>query len=98
MKRQTLYGCYYANFAAFQAAIQDTIDQLPSAHKMRLTSLMTLNFQQFGKRSINCRVTHKSFFLIAAKAGAGFVAESVYGGDRGSDWRNCGKTFSILNS
>lgn len=47
IKRQTLYGRYYANFADFRAAIQDTIGQLPGAHKSRLASLMTLKFQQF---------------------------------------------------
>lgn len=47
MKRQTLYGRYYSNFADFKAAIQGTIDQLSATHRPRLASLMTLNFQQF---------------------------------------------------
>lgn len=47
MKRQALYGRYYANFADFNAAIQATIDQLATTHRSRLASLMTLNFQQF---------------------------------------------------
>jgi len=47
MKRQALYGRYYVNFADFQSAIQQTIDQLGATHKSRLASLMTLNFQRF---------------------------------------------------
>jgi transposase len=47
IKRNTLYGRYHANFAAFQAAIQDTINQLSVTHKSRLASLMSLKFQEF---------------------------------------------------
>jgi transposase len=47
IKRQTLYGRYHANFADFQAAIQDTINQLHVTHRSRLASLMSLKFQEF---------------------------------------------------
>lgn len=52
IKRRTLYGRYYAKFADFQAAIQDTIDQLHTTHTQPLASLMTLNFQEFKNVSL----------------------------------------------
>ena len=45
VKRQALYGRYHPTFADFQAAVQDTLHQLPTKHKDKLASLMTLNFQ-----------------------------------------------------
>jgi transposase len=52
IKRGTLYGRYHPKFADFQAAIQNTIDQLDTSHAPRLASLMTLNFQQFKNVSL----------------------------------------------
>ena len=47
IKRRALYGRYHPTFADFQAAIQETIDDIPSRHAAPLESLMTLNFQEF---------------------------------------------------
>ena len=52
IKRDTLYGRYHPKFADFQAAIQNTIDQLDTSHALRLASLMTLNFQEFKNVSL----------------------------------------------
>lgn len=52
IKRRTLYGRYHPKFADFQAAIQDTIDQLPTRHASQLETLMTLNFQEFENVSL----------------------------------------------
>ena len=52
MKRDALYGRYHAKFADFQAAIQETLDKLPTEHKDKLASLMTLNFQEFDDVSL----------------------------------------------
>lgn len=52
IKRRALYGRYYPNFGEFQAAIERTIDGLSTAHADQLTTLMTLNFQQFENVSL----------------------------------------------
>ena len=52
LKRESLYGRYHATFADFQAAIQNNIALLPTKHKGRLASLMTLNFQVFDNVSL----------------------------------------------
>jgi transposase len=52
VKRKTLYGRYHASFADFQAAIQKTLEELPTKHSEKLKTLMTLNFQQFEKVSL----------------------------------------------
>jgi transposase len=52
VKRQALYGRYHPTFADFQAAVQDTLHQLPTKHKDKLASLMTLNFQVFDNVSL----------------------------------------------
>jgi len=52
LKRESLYGRYHPTFADFQAAIQDNIALLPTRHKDRLASLMTLNFQVFDNVSL----------------------------------------------
>lgn len=52
IKRQSLYGRYHACFADFQAAVTETIDQLPTKHAERLASLMSLNFQEFENVSL----------------------------------------------
>jgi transposase len=52
IKRRALYGRYHAQFADFQAAIQETIEQLASRHAPQLDSLMTLKFQEFKNVSL----------------------------------------------
>jgi transposase len=52
IKRRTLYGKYQPTFADFQAAIQETIDQLSTNHAAPLKTLMTLNFQEFKNVSL----------------------------------------------
>jgi transposase len=52
LKRASLYGRYHPTFADFQAAIQNNIALLPTKHKDRLASLMTLNFQVFDNVSL----------------------------------------------
>ena len=52
IKRDTLRGRYYANFAAFRSAIDECLAQLSTKHQTRLVSLMTLNFQTFGNVSL----------------------------------------------
>jgi transposase len=52
IKRRALYGRYHPKFADFQAAIQDTIDQLSTHHASQLDTLMTLNFQEFENVSL----------------------------------------------
>ncbi len=67
IKRRALYGRYHPTFADFQAAIQETIEGLPTRHAERLKTLMTLNFQQFTDvslmdTSIGTRSRHRSTF------------------------------------
>ena len=52
IKREALYGRYHANFADFKAAIEEVIVQMPTKHKGRLASLLTLNFQVFDNVSL----------------------------------------------
>jgi transposase len=52
LKRESLYGRYHPSFADFQAAIQNNIALLPTKHKAKLASLMTLNFQVFDNVSL----------------------------------------------
>jgi transposase len=52
IKRRTLYGRYHPTFADFQAAIQETLDGLPTTHAEPLKTLMTLNFQRFENVSL----------------------------------------------
>jgi hypothetical protein len=47
IKRRSFYGRYHPTFAGFQAAIQETLDGLPTTQVERLETLMTLNFQLF---------------------------------------------------
>jgi transposase len=51
-KRQSVYGKYHATFASFRAAIERTLNEIPSTHANRLKSLMTLRFQQFDDVSL----------------------------------------------
>ncbi len=50
-KKKALRGKHYQNFQAFQAAIDDCLDQTTKANKVELASLMTLNFQTFETAS-----------------------------------------------
>jgi transposase len=52
IKRRALYGRYHPTFTEFQAAIQETLDGLPTTHAEPLKTLMTLNFQQFENVSL----------------------------------------------
>jgi transposase len=52
LKRRTLDGRYHPTFAAFQAAIKETLDGLPTTHAERLKTLKTLNFQLFEDVSL----------------------------------------------
>ena len=52
VKRKAVYGKYHPNFAAFKAAIEVTLSQLGTSHAEALTSLMTLNFQEFNDVSL----------------------------------------------
>jgi transposase len=52
IKRRALYGRYHPTFVEFQAAIQETLDDLPTTHAEQLKTLMTLNFQLFEDVSL----------------------------------------------
>lgn len=52
IKREALYGRYYANFADFRAAIEETLGELETKHKDKMESLLTLNFQVFENVSL----------------------------------------------
>ena len=52
IKRRSLYGRYHPTFADFQAAIQETLDALPTTYAEQLKTLMTLNFQLFEDVSL----------------------------------------------
>src|SRR5277367_2456046 len=52
IKRRSLYGRYHPTFTDFQAAIEETLDGLPTIHAEPLKTLMTLNFQQFENVSL----------------------------------------------
>lgn len=52
IKRRAIYGRYHPTFAEFRAAVEETIQQLPTTHAASLASLMTLNFQRFGNASL----------------------------------------------
>jgi transposase len=52
LKRDSVYGKYHPNFAAFKAAIEDTLSKLSTTHADALASLMTLNFQEFENVSL----------------------------------------------
>ena len=51
-KRRSGYGKYHANFASFRAAIETTLQGVPTQHADELTSLMTLQFQTFNDVSL----------------------------------------------
>jgi transposase len=49
VKKQSLYSKYYTDFAAFKAAIQTCLQDMPTTHRTALDSLLTLRFQLFTK-------------------------------------------------
>jgi transposase len=52
IKRRALYGRYHPTFADFRSAIEETLDGLSTTHAEALTTVMTLNFQQFEDVSL----------------------------------------------
>jgi len=52
IKRQQLYGKYHACFDDFRTAIETCISEIPTVHRQRLESLMTLKFQTFENVSL----------------------------------------------
>ena len=52
IKRRSLYGRYHPAFADFRAAIEETLNSIPTTHATDLASLMTLNFQRFENVSL----------------------------------------------
>ena len=51
-RRRALYGRYHPTFAAFQAAIQEILDGIPTTYAKPLETLMTHNFQMFEDVSL----------------------------------------------
>jgi transposase len=51
-KRKSVYGKYHPTFAAFRAAIEDTLSRVSTTHAENLASLMTLRFQTFEDVSL----------------------------------------------
>lgn len=51
-RRQAVYGKYHPDFASFRAAIERTLDGIPTTHADQLASLMTLQFQTFEDVSL----------------------------------------------
>lgn len=47
IKKEALYGRYYANFAAFRAGIEEAMRKLSDEKKEKVKSMMTLKFQTF---------------------------------------------------
>jgi transposase len=51
-KRRALYGRYHPTFADFQAAIEQTLNDIPTTHAADQETLMTLNFHKFDNVSL----------------------------------------------
>ena len=45
IKKEALYGCYYANFAAFRAGIEEAMRKLRHEKEDKVISMMSLKFQ-----------------------------------------------------
>jgi len=52
IKKEALYGRYYANFAAFQAGIEEAMRKLRHEKEDKVISMMTLKFQTFENVSV----------------------------------------------
>lgn len=46
-KKKALQSRHHTNYADFHAAVDQCLDQIATAHKQEVSSLMTLNFQTF---------------------------------------------------
>ena len=51
VKKKVLYGRHYATFSAFRDAIDGCLAQIPTAHREKLKTMMTHNFQTFNPAS-----------------------------------------------
>lgn len=51
-KRRSVSGKYHANVASFRAAIETTLEGVPTQHADEFKSLMTLKFQTFKDVSL----------------------------------------------
>ena len=52
IKKEALYGRYYANFAAFRAGIEEAMRKLRKEEEDKVISMMTLKFQTFNNVSV----------------------------------------------
>lgn len=52
IKKEALYGRYYANFAAFRAGIEEAMRKLRNEKEDKVISMMTLKFQTFENVSV----------------------------------------------
>lgn len=52
VKKKCLYSKYYPNFSLFKSAISAVIESAHLKHKKELDSLLTLQFQSFGKAQL----------------------------------------------
>jgi len=52
VKKRCLYSKYYADFAAFTAAIETCLSETHTTHKSALDSLLALRFQTFQKTQL----------------------------------------------
>ena len=52
MKRKAAYGRYHPTFADFRAAIEEVLGGISTTNADKLTTLMTLNFQEFEDVSL----------------------------------------------
>lgn len=52
IKKEALYGRYYANFAAFRAGIEEAMQKLRNENEDKVISMMTLKFQTFDNVSV----------------------------------------------
>ncbi len=52
VKKKVLYSIYYADFAAFTAAIDQCLADTQDRYKEELSTLLTLNFQTFKNANI----------------------------------------------
>ncbi|WP_169314574.1 transposase [Thiothrix nivea] len=52
VKKECLYSRYHETFAGFTQTIDACLAQTHTTHKKALDSLLTLNFQTFGKSAI----------------------------------------------
>jgi len=52
IRKEALYGRYYANFAGFRAGIEEAMRKLRDEKKDKVKSMMTLKFQSFADVSV----------------------------------------------